>query len=34
MMPFYPSAGTIAIVAQSGSVADMIASRIKDREWA
>jgi acyl-CoA synthetase (NDP forming) len=31
MMPFYPSAGTIAIVAQSGSVADMIASRIKDQ---
>jgi len=31
MMPFYPSAGTIAIVAQSGSVSDMIASRIKDQ---
>jgi acyl-CoA synthetase (NDP forming) len=31
MMPFYPSAGPIAIVAQSGSVADMIASRIRDQ---
>ena len=30
MMPFYPSRGPIAIVAQSGSVADMIASRLGD----
>jgi len=31
MMPFYPSRGPIAIVAQSGSVADMIASQLGDR---
>jgi len=31
MMPFYPSRGSIAIVAQSGSVADMIASRLGDQ---
>jgi acyl-CoA synthetase (NDP forming) len=31
MMPFYPSRGPIAIVAQSGSVADMIASRLGDQ---
>jgi len=30
MMPFYPSRGPVAIVAQSGSVADMIASRLGD----
>ena len=31
MMPFYPSRGPVAIVAQSGSVADMIASRLGDQ---
>jgi len=31
MMPVYPSKGSIAIVAQSGSVADMIASQLGDR---
>jgi len=31
MMPFYPSRGPVAIVAQSGSVADMIASQLGDR---
>ena len=30
MMPFYPVKGNLAIVAQSGSVADMIASRLGD----
>ena len=31
MMPVYPFKGSIAIVAQSGSVADMIASQLGDR---